>query len=325
MLKSRHRIKYAPCVQRKLCSGGRTGGRGIWALPGTDRAAYGEHVTTNVVVGYDGSASAGEAINAGAQLFGDAHAWVVHIWAPPFGSARLRRRLRASASGVDELVELIEQEGEREADALAAAGVALATAVEWDAEPLVNRTMGSDGLRLAQVAGRLRADVVIVGSRGLSGTDAVLGSVSDLVVHYAMVPVLVVPNPLLVNEFESLASGPVVVGYDGSEGAEQAVAKAGRLFPDRKLLLAVVHGEDEQVAAGPCAEGLEMVSLPAPHLFGSQSRAVADLLVECADSRNAAVLVVGSRGRSTVREVLLGSVARAAVHRSHRPVLVVHG
>ena len=39
---------------------------------------------------------------------------------------------------------------------------------------------------------------------------------------------------------------------------------------------------------------------------------------------DAAVLVVGSRGRSAIREVLLGSVARTAVHRTHRPVLVVH-
>ena len=54
-------------------------------------------------------------------------------------------------------------------------------------------------------------------------------------------------------------------------------------------------------------------------------RVAADLLVECADQHDAAVLVVGSRGRSTIREVLLGSVARGAVHRTHRPVLVVHG
>jgi nucleotide-binding universal stress UspA family protein len=35
------------------------------------------------------------------------------------------------------------------------------------------------------------------------------------------------------------------------------------------------------------------------------------------------VIVVGSRGRSARREILLGSVAMATLHRAHRPVLVV--
>ncbi|MDY6995653.1 MAG: universal stress protein [Actinomycetota bacterium] len=280
---------------------------------------------TNVMVGYDGSHSAGEAITAGAALFEGAHAWVVYVWTPPFGSARLRRRLRATARGVDDLVELIEREGEREARATAAAGVALAAAAEWDAEPLVNRTMGSDGLRLAQLAETLHADVVIVGSRGLGGADAVLGSVSDLVVHYATVPVLVVPNPLLANEFDALTAGPVVVGYDGTDGAEAAAAAARRLFGERRLLLAAVHDEGEEVAVGPAASGAQLLSRPLPRALGAPPRVTADVLIECADEHDAAALVVGSRGRSTVRELVLGSVARAAVHRSHRPVLVVHG
>lgn len=280
---------------------------------------------TNVIVGYDGSPSAGEAISAGASLFPEAHAWVVYVWTPPFGSTRLRRRLRTSARDIDDLVELIEREGQREADAIAAAGVALATAAEWDAEPLVNRTMGSDGLRLAQLAEQLHGDVIVVGSRGLSGTDAVLGSVSDLVVHYATVPVLVVPNPLLITEFEALREGPVVVGYDGSDGAEKALDSARRLFPGRRLLLAAVRDGDEDVPVGPAARDAELLSLRMPKLAGPASRVAADLLVECADQHDAAVLVVGSRGRSTIREVLLGSVARGAVHRTHRPVLVVHG
>ncbi|WP_430699193.1 universal stress protein [Modestobacter italicus] len=45
----------------------------------------------------------------------------------------------------------------------------------------------------------------------------------------------------------------------------------------------------------------------------------------CAADRGAAVLVVGSRGRSASRELLLGSVVRAVLHTAHRPVLVVPG
>ncbi|PRC41520.1 universal stress protein [Mycobacterium sp. ITM-2017-0098] len=281
---------------------------------------------TSVMVGYDGSPAAAAAINAAAILFPDAHAWVAHIWTPPFDSRRLRRRLRARAHSAEDLVQLLELEGQREADAIAGYGVALATAAEWVAEPLVKRSAGSDGLRLSQLAEKLGTDVIVIGDRGLDGSKAVIGSVSDMVVHYASVPVLVVPNPLLTDEFEALADGPVLVGYDGSQGGETAVENARRLFPQRRLLLAAVGGDHGNVSIGPAAEGLDVVTLSEPHRFGTpRDDAVADALIACADRNDAAVVVVGSRGRSAAREVLLGSVAIATVQRSHRPVLVAHG
>ncbi|PQE00614.1 universal stress protein [Mycobacterium sp. EPG1] len=280
----------------------------------------------NVMVGYDGSPAACAALNAAAVLFPDAHAWITHIWTPPFASTKLRRRLRTAAASADELVELIEREGAREADAIAATGVALAKAAEWDAEPMVKRTIGSEGLRLAQLAEKLDTDVIVVGDRGLGGAEALLGSVSDMVVHYATVPVLVVPNPLLADEAAALAAGPVVVGYDGSPGADAAVDRVRRLFPSREVILVAVRDEGADIPVSPAATDLELVRLDEPAGLGRwRERAVADALIDYAGSRGAAVLAVGSRGRSLPREVLLGSVAVAAVHRSQRPVLVTHG
>ena len=66
----------------------------------------------NAVVGYDGSPTASAAIDAGALLFPQAHAWLTYLWTPPFASERLRRRLRADARNVNELIEMIEREGE---------------------------------------------------------------------------------------------------------------------------------------------------------------------------------------------------------------------
>ena len=45
-------------------------------------------------------------------------------------------------------------------------------------------------------------------------------------------------------------------------------------------------------------------------------------ILETADSMDAAVIVVGSRGLSGLRSSLLGSVSHALVNRARRPVLV---
>jgi nucleotide-binding universal stress UspA family protein len=166
---------------------------------------------------------------------------------------------------------------------------------------------------------------VLVGSRGLGGTQAVLGSVSDMVVHYCPRPVVVVPHPMLAAEYEALPAGPVLVGWDGSAGAETAYAAARRLFPERDaLLVSVDEGATAAPPADPSGEAArEVVRLNVDRGHGFHPRAVSDALIACARDRNAAVVVVGSRGRSAAREILLGSVAMGTLHHSHRPVMVV--
>ena len=275
-----------------------------------------------VVIGYDGSPAANAAIDAGGQLFPNAHAWIAYLWTPPFTSGKLRKRVQAVARTIDELIEMIEREGEREAERLVATGVTLARAGGWDAEPLVKRTWAAEGLSLAKLAEQRDADLVLVGSRGLGGTDAILGSVSDLVVHHAASPVLVVPHPLLAAEYDALADGPVLVGWDGSAGAETALTAAEHQFPQRDVLLVSVD-EGGSAAAPADPHGGKRETLRLKSGRGSHARAIADPLIACAGERNAAVMVMGSRGRSAVREILLGSVVRATLRNAHRPVMVV--
>ena len=269
-----------------------------------------------IILGYDGSPHASAAIDAGAALFPGAEAWVAHLWTPPFDSEPLRRRLWAGTRRADAFVEAVEREGEREAERVAANGVTLARAAGWSAEPVVRRHYGGEGLQLGQLAQEWEADLVLVGSRGLGGTKALLGSVSDMVVHYTPLPALVVPYPLPAAETAALTGGPVVVGWDGSSGAGLAWATAERLFPARELLLV---SADRAVPEPDVTDR----SVKLVHLDGvsqGSSPAVAESLVAYARSRSAAVVVVGSRGRSGV---LLGSVARATLQQSHGPVLVV--
>jgi nucleotide-binding universal stress UspA family protein len=270
-----------------------------------------------VLVGYDGSPNAAGAIEIGARLLPDAAARIVSLWTPSFGDRAARHRLTRTTRSVDELQRVIEAEGEAAGEQRAAEGVELARSAGWsEATTLTRRSFGSEGIELAQLAEEIGPAALVVGSRGLSGVRAALGSVSDFAVHWSRVPVLVVPHPLPAADRQATADGPVLVAHDGSAGAERALGAARELFTGRPLVVAGV-GEEP-----PAAEGAELVRLDAIGVRDS-ARAVADALALHATDRGAAVIVVGSRGRSASREILLGSVAMATLHHAHRPVLVV--
>jgi nucleotide-binding universal stress UspA family protein len=274
-----------------------------------------------VLVGYDGSPSAVNAIEAAATLLPSATASILNLWEPPFTSPELRHRVMERASNAEALGRLLETEGRAEAERLAGNGVKLARAAGWDTEPLVKRTFGGDGYQFARTAEELDADLMVVGSRGMSGMRASMGSVSELVVHVSPVPVLVVPHPLTTVEWAAAASGPVVVGTDGSDHAQRALTAATTLFPHRKRLLLAVE-EQANSPAPTAAEGTELVTVRCSGRAG-RPRATASTLADEAARRRAAVLVVGSRGRGGARDTLVGHVARALLHCAHRPVLVV--
>ncbi|WP_374757134.1 universal stress protein [Micromonospora chalcea] len=275
------------------------------------------------MVGYDGSPAASAAIEAGALLFPGAHAWIGHLWTPPFASEELRKRLWTGKRNINAFVEAIEREGGREADRLTSVGVMLARAAGWDAEPLVCRSYGGEGLRLAELADEKQTDVLLLGSRGLGGARAVLGSVSDMAVHYSPRPVLVVPHPLLTDEHDALAAGPVVVGWDASAGAEAALDSTRRLFPERNVVLVAVDGDEGETPTPETAGGQQVTVVRVSAGRGAPGRAVADALSAVATEHRASAVVVGSRGRTAMRKILLGSVAMATLHRAHRPVMVV--
>lgn len=273
-----------------------------------------------VVVGFDGSPAAAAAIEAGAALLPGANGWITYLWGPPFASAPVRRRLQERIGNVNDLVEAVDVEGRFEAQRIAAMGVALATAAGWEAVPLVEQTYGAEGAAILRAAEEADADVVIVGSRGLGGKDAVLGSVSDMVVHRASRPVVVVSHPMLSTEFAHLATGPVVVGWDGSAGADLALATAGRIFGQRQIV-AVSVDDDTDKPAPPSGNATHA---QVRQTGGRRAGGVAAAMIAAAEEHGAAAIVVGSRGRSAAREIILGSVAMGTLHRSHRPVMVVH-
>lgn len=275
----------------------------------------------HVLVGYDGSLPSGAAIESCGRLLPAAHAQVAHLWTPPFASEQLRRRLWRGTRQVDAFVAAVEREGQRESDRIAAMGVTLAQAAGWTAEPTTVRCYGGEGFALTQLARKVDADLLLVGSRGLGGARAVLGSASDMVVHYATQPVLVAPYPLLAADADALAQGPVLVAWDGSAGASDALDGAVRFWPQRQILLTSVDYEVEPPAS-PAQHQMTVLRINSRH--EGSAAAVADALAAAAREHGAAVIVLGSRGRSALREITLGSVAMSTLHRAYRMVMIVH-
>jgi nucleotide-binding universal stress UspA family protein len=174
-----------------------------------------------------------------------------------------------------------------------------------------------------------QARLVVVGCRGHGGfAGLLLGSVSSQVVAHAHCPVLVI-RPL--EPREPAPDAPVLVGVDGSPGSTLAVAHAAAEAEHRDRSLLVISAgtpvtdDDVQRAELLVAEGVDAARQEHPGLTVEgrlwRSDDAAAGLIEA--SGQAAVVVVGSRGRGGFTGLLLGSVSQALAHHAHCPVLVI--
>jgi nucleotide-binding universal stress UspA family protein len=151
----------------------------------------------------------------------------------------------------------------------------------------------------------------------------------------------------------SATSGPAVIAFDGSDESLRAIEAAGRLLPGARAFIvhvgtvAALHppagtptlpplpgppGIDdqrlEQLAQEVADAGVraaEAAGLRAQPVTGrgAGSGDIAYAIAEVAQEHDAAVIVVGSRGRSGLKASLLGSVSSALLGNTAVPVLVV--
>jgi nucleotide-binding universal stress UspA family protein len=144
------------------------------------------------------------------------------------------------------------------------------------------------------------------------------------------------------------ADGPLILCYDGSNDAGQAIRRAGALFAGRRALVVTVW--QAPVASGALGFTGEMIDLfeldraaaeaagrladegvriaqeaglsPEP-LVVEATGPVWQTIVDIANREQAATVVMGSRGLTGLRAMLLGSVSSAVVHHADRPTLII--
>lgn len=287
----------------------------------------------SVVVGVDGSEPAAAALD-----------WAVRQ------AAREGRPLTVvHACGVPGVMQDFEDVVAHERG-LRSVGRSIAREAERDAR-LTDPTIGVESLvtmghpEPVLVEASERAHMLVVGARG-RGTvaSALLGSVSATVAREAHCPVVVV-RKFDDEAGEEWGERPVVVGVDGTSASSSAVEFAFRMASQREVPLILLHAtwdlreqassvvdlrsyaqkvnlteEEERLVAETVAglcEKYPDVAVTETYRRGDPVRR----LVEA--SRDAALVVVGSRGRRLLASTLLGSVSRGVAERSFCPVAVL--
>ena len=288
-----------------------------------------------ILIGTDLSGTADEAVRQGFALAaGGGHELALcHVLPEP--------QIRA----------LFPEEHERDLGALLELQPRVAQALEAQVERLLGGSaapfevfieQGSDYAELIRRAEQWHADLLVVGSHGRSGIGRFFSrSVAEHVVRYA-------PSGVLVAR--ERPKGIVLVATDLSDPSQPALAAGAREAARRQTQLVVVH-VTEALAAGmqpamallgmnPVSDtpevSRERALLTRQIIEGALQRFGASgeirivegdpetEILALVDSLSAELLVVATRGRTSVARVLLGSVAANLVENAPCSVLAVH-
>lgn len=214
--------------------------------------------------------------------------------------------------------------------------------------PLPARVTGG---ALVAAADEREATMLVLGQPPRSELSRfLLGSVARDVVRDAHQPVVLVAGPADGSENPGAGAapapgdGPVLLCWDGSDGALQAMRDARAVAGDRRAIVLFAHVPTESAAGilggvsapdGPImgeadAEHVVQAGVEAARREGWEpsplrvvaERRTADIIAAAADEHDAPLIAMGQRRRSALGTLILGSVARGVLAAHHRPVLL---
>ena len=275
-----------------------------------------------ILVGYDGSPVSQAAVAYAAQRAGvGGHLTVAHAYSPTpewQGTPFFREGIEENRGHGQRLFEDLPE--------------------DLVAGPEVEHKLidGSPARALVELADARDVEEIVVGSRGFGPFRATLGSVSYALLHEShRLPVVIVPARMLHAMPSTRPSHRIVVGYDGSPTAKDALAHAAYRATREGTVVAVsAYRAPFEHYATPVADHQQQLArqaldeIDAKELGGATLETVLmeapaeDALVAVAQRREADEIVVGSRGLGRFAAAI-GSVAHALLHEADRPVVVV--
>jgi nucleotide-binding universal stress UspA family protein len=188
---------------------------------------------------------------------------------------------------------------------------------------------------IAVVAREFNADLVVLGSRGLSDWQSIFKhSVSHQVLAAVDCPVLVVRDRLTVDVSEPRKVLLAIAGGDDVGPCVRAAIAAAQA-PNSEVMVvhvaqaifgpqgfAYVESSEEIQATMASAIGILKDSGIKAQGMVAHTSPVADSVAEIAASWKADIIVVGSSRMGDLGSLLLGSVSHSLLHTTARPVLV---
>lgn len=288
-----------------------------------------------ILIAYDGSSFAEAALddlkNAGlptenveALIFS-----VAEVWLPPKDDSEEQKFMTESLQ--KRYAENLEVFNQAKAAANKAAERLRIMFSGWRVS--ADATYGSAAWEILAKADDLKADLIVVGAQGKSNLDRVLiGSVSQKIVTEAKCSVRVARGKIQVDD----APTRIVVGYDGTKGADETIKKVAErnwksgcearlvIVEDTAMIRNSLNIEEEKInqIGAEIVEKLKSENLSASLIVREGNPK--QILVKEAESWGADCIFVGAtKFDDFLTKYLLGSVSSAVVTRAHCSVEVV--
>jgi nucleotide-binding universal stress UspA family protein/uncharacterized membrane protein YfcA len=179
---------------------------------------------------------------------------------------------------------------------------------------------------IVEAAEEARADLIVIGRRGKRGLARdLIGDATAKVIGHASCPVLVCPRGA------HLAEGPILAATDGSRFGDAATWYAAKLAERLGRRLVVVSAVLPSQTEARRREAVATIERVETALRGGPVavKGVVDtgrpeqVIVDQARHENAALIVIGTHGRTGLDRLLMGSVAERVIGFADRPVLAV--